>query len=194
MTPPTIHRRRFFVLGAGALALPHVARASQSAHAFVFEPLDGGGERIALADYAGRPVLVVNTASRCGFTPQYDGLQALWERYRDRGLVVVGAPSRDFGRQEYEDEGAIKDFCEVNFAIDFPMSGLVRVKGPQAHPFYAWAAQEGRSGGRDLPSPRWNFHKYLLGRDGALVGAWDSAVDPGDAEIREAIEGLLPAG
>ncbi|MDF2232988.1 glutathione peroxidase [Albimonas sp. CAU 1670] len=193
MSQPNIHRRRFFALGAGALALPHMARAAgATAHAFVFEPLEGAGQRIALADYAGRPVLVVNTASRCGFTPQYDGLQALWETYRERGLVVVGAPSRDFGRQEYEDEGAIKDFCEVNFAIDFPMSGLVRVKGPQAHPFYAWAAAEGR--GRDLPAPRWNFHKYLIGPDGGLAGAWDSAVDPQSAELTETIEALLPAG
>lgn len=185
-----VHRRGFLALSAGAMAVPALARAASTAHDFDFQPLDGDGQAIRLADYAGRPVLVVNTASRCGFTPQYDALQALWERYRDRGLLVVGAPSRDFGRQEYEDEASIKDFCEVNFAIDFPMSGLVVVKGPKAHPFYAWAADQGRA--LDLPAPRWNFHKYLVGPKGELAGAWDSATPPDDPALQEAIEALLP--
>lgn len=190
--PPArgIGRRAFLALGAGALAAPRMARAGVSAHGFGFASLGQPDGKLRLSDYAGRPVLVVNTASRCGFTPQYDGLQALWDRYRDRGLVVIGAPSRDFGRQEFEDSARIKDFCEVNFAIDFPMTELVRVKGADAHPFYAWA--RGAAAAADLPAPRWNFHKYLVGPNGTLAGAWDSATPPEAPEISRAIEALLP--
>jgi glutathione peroxidase len=184
-------RRRFLTLAAVAGLAPAAGRAQpQGAHAFRFDSIDGG--KVALADWAGRPILVVNTASRCAFTPQYDALQALWDGRRDRGLVVLGAPSRDFGRQEYEDEGAIKDFCEVNFAIDFPMTRLVKVKGPDAHPFYAWAREAGRT--QDLPAPRWNFHKYLVAPDGSLAGAWGSSTPPDHPEILAAIDALLPAG
>ena len=186
----TFLSRTVFGLGAAAVALPGLAEQTGTAHAFRFESLDVDGGEIALADYAGRPVLIVNTASRCGFTPQYDGLQALWDRFRDRGLTVVGAPSRDFGRQEFEDAEKIKDFCEVNFAIDFPMTSLVRVKGADAHPFYAWAREAGRA--KDMPEPRWNFHKYLVAPDGSLAGSWGSSTRPDDPELRAAIEGLLP--
>jgi len=184
-------RRRFLTLAAATGFAPAALRATpQGAHAFDFASIGGG--RLALSDYAGRPILVVNTASRCAFTGQYEALQALWDAQRDRGLVVIGAPSRDFGRQEYEDEAAIKDFCEVNFAIDFPMTELVRVKGPSAHPFYAWARDAGRA--QDLPSPRWNFHKYLIAPDGRLAGAWGSATPPDHPEILAAVEALLRAG
>lgn len=186
-----IGRRAFLALGAGALAAPKLARAGISAHGFRFAALGEAAGEIRMADYAGRPVLVVNTASRCGFTPQYDGLQALWTRYRDRGFVLIGAPSRDFGRQEFEDQTKIKDFCEVNFAVDFPMTELVRVKGPEAHPFYVWA--RGAATAADLPAPRWNFHKYLVGPSGTLIDAWDSATPPEAPEIARAIEALLPA-
>ncbi len=187
-----VHRRAFLAYSAAVLAAPTLARAGAGGHAFRFEALGAEGDEISLGDHAGRPVLVVNTASRCGFTYQYEAIQRLWDRYRGRGLLVVGAPSRDFGRQEYADESAIKEFCEVNFAIDFPMTELVRVKGPQAHPFYAWARREGEA--QDLPAPRWNFHKYLVGADGRLAGSWSSDVEPDDREILEAVEReLAPA-
>ncbi|MEO0682691.1 MAG: glutathione peroxidase, partial [Pseudomonadota bacterium] len=148
-----MRRRSFLAVAAATLAAPRLARAETgSAHGFRFESLDAEGGEIALSDFAGRPVLVVNTASRCAFTPQYEALQDLWDAYRDRGLAVIGAPSRDFGRQEYAEASKIKEFCEVNFAIDFPMTRLVKVKGRDAHPFYAWAAREG-----DFAAPRWNF-------------------------------------
>lgn len=187
-----VHRRAFLAYSAAVLAAPSLARAQAAGgHAFRFEALGGEGEEISLADHAGLPVLVVNTASRCGFTYQYDAIQRVWDRFRDRGLLVVGAPSRDFGRQEFADEAAIKDFCEVNFALDFPMSELVRVKGPQAHPFYVWARREGEA--RDMPAPRWNFHKYLVGADGRLAGSWSSDTEPDDREILEAVERELAA-
>lgn len=186
-----MRRRSFLAAAAAVLAAPRLAEASstRSAHGFRFASLDVEGGEIALSDYAGKPVLIVNTASRCAFTPQYEALQDLWDGYRARGLVVIGAPSRDFGRQEYESASKIKEFCEVNFAIDFPMTHLVKVKGREAHPFYAWAAKAGD----DFPAPRWNFHKYLLDGDGRLVGAWGSQTRPTDPEILDALEPLLPA-
>ena len=115
-------------------------------------------------------MLVVNTASRCGFTGQYDGLQALYDRYRDRGLTVVGVPSRSFG-QELASDGEVKDFCEVNFAINFPMTGLVEVTGPNAHPFYAWAKAQG-------VAPMWNFHKILLDGEGRIAADFGALTGP----------------
>ncbi|MEM6943217.1 MAG: glutathione peroxidase [Pseudomonadota bacterium] len=171
-----------------ALALsPVTLHAGElNAHDFAFPGIDGGVVR--LADFAGKAVLVVNTASRCGFTYQYDGLQSLWTRYRDRGLVVIGAPSDDFN-QELDDEASVKHFCEVNFAIDFPMTGIIPVTGKGAHPFYAWARRElGPS-----RAPRWNFHKYLVGPNGQLVAAFGTNVDPASGTVTSAIEKLLSA-
>lgn len=165
-----------------AFGPPAPAGKGGGAHAFAFEAIDGG--ELPLADYAGKAVLVVNTASHCGFTPQYDGLQALWERYRNRGLVVIGVPSNDFGGQEPGTEAQIKQFCEVNFSVDFPMTAKQTVKGAHAHPFYVWAAD--RAG-----APRWNFHKYLIAPDGRLLGAFPSAVAPMSDEMAAAVEKAL---
>ena len=136
------HRRSVILALLAAPFATAAMAASPTNPTWVFPSIDGG--TLDLADFRGGPVLVVNTASRCGSTPQYDGLQALWERYRDRGLTVVGVPSRSFG-QELDSAAAVKDFCEVNFAVDFPMTGLVEVTGPGAHPFYAWAAGQGQA-------------------------------------------------
>jgi glutathione peroxidase len=131
---------------------------------------------------------VVNTASRCGFTYQYAGLQRLWSDYRERGLVVLGVPSNDFGGQEPGTNEQIKTFCEVNFDVDFPMTEKVRVKGPGAHPLFAWfRAELGEQAG-----PRWNFHKYLLDPEGKVVASWPSSVEPDAPEVRAAVERLLP--
>ena len=132
------------------------------------------GDTLPLAEWRGRPVLVVNVASYCGYTPQYRDLQVLWRRYRDRGLVVLGVPSNDFGQQEPGTAAEIKQFCETNYQVDFPLTERNQVVGPVAHPFYRWvAANLGEAG-----SPRWNFCKYLIGPDGQLVGAWPSQVRP----------------
>ena len=127
-------------------------------------------------------------ASLCAFTPQYEALQDLWEAYRGAGLVVVGVPSEDFGGQEYGSESEVKEFCEVNFAVDFPLAAITPVKGPRAHPFYAWAVETMGSGA----APRWNFHKLLVAPDGTLAGAFPSRVAPDDARIVAAVEALLP--
>lgn len=135
----------------------------------------------------GKVVLVVNTASFCGFTPQYEGLQALWERYRGRGLVVLGVPSNDFGGQEPEGETKIKQFCEVNFGVDFPMLAKQAVTGEAAHPFYRWAAEATGPAGL----PRWNFYKYLVGRDGRLVDWFASTTRPDAQKLTRAVEAAL---
>jgi len=156
-----------------------------SAHEFSFTSIDG--QPMPMTAYAGKAVLLVNTASECGFTPQYAGLQLLWEDFRDRGAVVIGVPSNDFGSQEPGSEDEIQDFCRSRFQVDFPMTTKQTVVGPEAHPLYRWIAD---SLGEDH-APKWNFHKYLIGPDGELAGVWPSAVAPNNAEIRTSIESQL---
>lgn len=171
-------------LSFGAVAKTDGA-AGGSAHEFAFTSIDG--ETLPMASYAGKVVLVVNTASRCGFTPQYEGLQNLWETYRDRGLVVLGVPSGDFGGQELATASEIKQFCEVNFEIDFPLTEKTQVSGNEAHPFYRWAGDElGR-----IAKPRWNFHKYLVAKDGRLTNWFSTATGPSSERVRNAIEAAL---
>jgi glutathione peroxidase len=158
-----------------------------SAYDFTFRKIDGG--ELALAQWRSKPVLVVNTASECGYTPQYKELETLWRRYRDRGFVLLGVPSNDFGGQEPGSEAEIKDFCTRNYQVDFPLAAKEPVIGRNAHPFYRWIVTElGEAG-----APRWNFHKYLIGPDGAIAGAWPSRVSPVDAAIAGAIEKALGA-
>ena len=189
-------RRELIAALAASTLLSAAARAGgPGAHAFRFDSLDGAvdGEADAAIDlgaFAGRPVLVVNTASKCGFTPQYAGLQKLWETYGDRGLMVIGTPSRDFGGQEFGDAERIKDFCETAYAVDFPLTDVVKVTGAEAHPFYRWAREEGAA--RGLSAPSWNFHKYLIGPDGRLAAAFPTRTPPDAPELAAAIEALLP--
>lgn len=147
-----------------------------------FESIDGG--TLSLEDWRGRPVLVANTASRCNFTHQYDALQALYDRYRDQGLVVLAVPSNDF-RQELATAEAVKDFCEVNFNLDLPMTDITPVRGRRAHPFYAALKRETGF------EPNWNFNKVLIGPDGSFVASWRSQVDPTARAITRRIEALL---
>jgi glutathione peroxidase len=158
-----------------------------SAHDFEFTSIDG--KPLKLSDFAGKAVLVVNTASACGFTPQYKGLEALWRKYRDKGLVVLGVPSNDFGAQEPGNEAQIKNFCETRFNVTFPMTSKNPVIGGGAHPFYKWIVSEAGEGA----APRWNFHKYLLDTKGSLAGAFPSKVAPEDAKLTEAIDSALKA-
>ena len=145
------------------------------------------GEARTLADYAGKVLLIVNVASKCGFTPQYTGLQKLWEKYKNRGLVVLGVPSNDFGAQEPGSEQEIKTFCETSFGVSFPMTAKEKVTGGDAHPLYRWIAEQLGEGG----APRWNFHKYLISRQGELLEAWPSRVAPEAPELVRAVEAAL---
>lgn len=162
-----------------------VQAMAETAHDFVFERLEGG--KLNMSEFKGKAVLVVNTASFCGYTPQYEGLQNLWEGYRDKGLVVLGVPANNFGGQEPGSSAQIKNFCEANYGVDFPMTEKVDVVGAGAHPFYQWAKQT--LGARK--APEWNFHKYLVNTKGELVAAFPSGVRPESAEIRSAIDKVL---
>jgi glutathione peroxidase len=186
----TAGRRQFLALLAGTLALPGFANRvfaqapgmnRVTAFAFSFTGLDG--KQILLSAHAGKPILVVNTASLCGYTPQYTGLQQLWTRYGGRGLMILGVPSNDFGGQEPGGPKEISATAQQHYHVSFPLAAKVEVKGPGAHPFYKWAAAE-----RPLDTPRWNFHKYLIGRDGRIAAVFPTALEPMDARVISAIE------
>jgi len=177
---------RAAILGAALMTGISTAAMAETAHDFEFLSIDGAP--LPLSAFEGKAVLVVNTASFCGFTRQYEGLQALWEEYRDRGLVVLGVPSNDFGGQEPGSAEEIKAFCTVNYAIDFPMTEKVTVKGADAHPFYRWAA--GQLGA--MSKPRWNFYKILISPDGRAVAWFASTTKPQSDKLRRAVEQALP--
>lgn len=164
---------------AAAILLVLPARAAQD---FVFESIEGGP--LALSQYRGGPVLVVNTASRCGFTYQYAGMQDLYDAYRGKGLTVVAVPSDDF-RQELASNEAVKEFCEVVYGLDMPMTEITRVKGAGAHPFYAWLKAEHGF------EPGWNFYKVLLDGEGNFVAGFTSSDRPEGRRVTAEIEKLL---
>jgi glutathione peroxidase len=160
---------------------------SGGAFAFRFEALDG--TPLDLGQFAGRPMLVVNTASKCGFTPQYKGLQTVWEQFGPRGLVVLGVPCNDFGGQEPGSEAEIGSFCQRNYGVGFPMTAKAHVRGPEAHPLFRWLAHEGGV----LSKPRWNFYKYLIRRDGSLDSWFSSVAPPSSGRVRKALDHLVKA-
>lgn len=151
-----------------------------SAYAFSFPALSG--DDIRLAAFTGKPLLVVNTASLCGYTPQYAGLQEIWSEFRARGLTVIGVPSNDFGGQEPGGTSEITQTAHHQYGVTFPVTAKAVVVGAKAHPFYKWAAEA-----RPKEVPRWNFHKYLIGRDGYIAEIFASAVEPADTRIKTAI-------
>lgn len=180
-------RRTFFTLAAASLAAPAFAASSSSsisAYVFAFDGLEGGS--IRLADYAGKPILVVNTASLCGYTPQYTGLQQLHARYKARGLVVIGVPSNDFGGQEPGTPADIAHVAHEDYGVTFPLAAKTSVRGPNAHRFYKWAAQE-----RPAELPSWNFHKYLIGRDGAIAAVFGTGTEPEAPAVIASVERQL---
>lgn len=170
----------------GFFLMPSGEAKATNAHDFSFISIEGN--QLPMRDFAGKAVLVVNTASFCGFTKQYEGLQALWERYKDSGLVVLGVPSNDFGKQEPGTETEIKEFCAVNFAVDFPMTEKQVVSGNQAHPFYRWAAEQLGT----LSKPRWNFYKILVDPEGQAVDWFASTTTPLSQKLTNAVEAALP--
>jgi glutathione peroxidase len=137
-----------------------------------------------LSDYKGRVLLVVNTASECGATPQYAGLEKLWREYRDRGFSVLGFPSNDFGAQEPGNEEQIKTFCSANYQVTFPMFAKVGTQGAGQSPVYRFLTA-------DHGEPKWNFHKYLVGKNGRVIQAFGTQVEPNDSGLRAAIESAL---
>ena len=164
-------------------SLAQVGMSRITAYAFSFPGLAGGD--IRLSEFNGRPLLIVNTASLCGFTPQYGGLQELWTEFGDRGLMIIGVPSNDFGGQEPGGATEITATAQ-NHHVTFPIAAKAVVKGPNAHPFYKWAAEA-----RPKDVPRWNFHKYLIGRDGYIADVFPESVEPVDTRIKTAIARAL---
>lgn len=159
-----------------------IAALPAAAFSFTFSSIDGG--EIDLDAFRGQPVLVVNTASRCGFTNQYEALQSLHEAYGPKGLVVLAVPSNDF-RQELSSDAAVKQFCELNYGLTLPMTEITHVKGDKAHPFYQWLNES--HGFR----PRWNFNKVLLGAEGEVLGTFASPVQPDSPKITKLFSPLL---
>ena len=145
------------------------------------------GEEVSLADYAGRPVLIVNTASKCGFTPQYEGLQELHEQLKDQGLVVLGFPCDQFAHQEPGDDAAIEEFCQINYGVTFPLSTKVAVNGKDTHPVFEFVKE--RSKGMLGSAVKWNFTKFLVSPDGQTVTRYAPTTEP--ADLRPDIEAML---
>jgi glutathione peroxidase len=166
-----------------ALACAPVSAACPALLGYTFPSLTD--QPVPLCRFEGKVLLVVNTASQCGYTPQYEGLEALYRRYRDKGLVVLGFPANDFGAQEPGSNGEIAKFCEVNYGVSFQMFAKSGVSADNANPFYASLAR--KTGER----PHWNFHKYLIDRSGDTVLSFGSAVEPGDRKLVGEIERML---
>ncbi|MCR9256598.1 MAG: glutathione peroxidase [Alphaproteobacteria bacterium] len=164
---------------------PQPATAAGKAFDFEFTAIDG--DPMPLSEFKGKAVLVVNTASLCGFTGQYAGLQELYQSRADKGLVVIGVPSNNFGNQEPGTEEEIAEFCEARYQVTFPMTEKVDVVGDNAHPFYRWISAE--LGERR--APRWNFYKYLISPEGAVVGSWPSTTKPTAKTITAEVDKLL---
>ncbi len=179
--PTCLLRRALLALCGTAAVTTQAGAATGNAFDFSFPALEGG--ELKLADFRGKVLLVVNTASFCGYTPQFRGLQALHDKYAPRGFAVIGVPSNDFN-QEAADAAKVKQVCET-FDVDFPLAAIGPVKGPRAYPFFAWA-------GAQSSAPRWNFHKYLVAADGKLLRDFPTRVAPDAPELASAIEAALP--
>jgi len=160
---------------------------SENAYSYSFKDINEE-DMINLSDYKGKTLVVVNTASLCGFTYQYDGLQKLYDDYKDQGLVVLGVPSNDFGNQESGTNSDVKEFCESTFSITFPLTEKNVVKGKDAHPFFKWSKKElGFIGG----VPRWNFHKIIIGKDGNAIAGYTALTRPTSKKFISEIEKAL---
>ena len=156
------------------------------AYDFKFKDLDGSA--LSLSEYKGKVIVVVNVASQCGFTNQYEDMQKIWEKYQKKGVVMLGVPSNDFGNQEPADNEDIRQFCDAKYSISFPLAEKCVVTGKNAHPFFIWARQElGFVSG----APRWNFHKILIDKNGNAVTGYTALTKPGSKKFRKKIENLL---
>ena len=169
------------------VALMTVANANAADNLYDFTLTGLDGKPMPLEQFKGHPVLLVNTASECGFTPQFEGLEKLWESYKDKGLVIIGVPSNDFGGQEPGVGHEIANFCQKNYGVTFPLADKSVVSGDGAIPVYQWAAKHATV----LGSPKWNFHKYLFGKDGKFVDWFASTTEPQSEKIAAAVDSVL---
>ncbi len=168
----------FFVVGS------NLHSSEKSFYDFSIESISG--DVINLSDYKSKVVLLVNTASKCGFTPQYSGLQKIYERYKDDGLIVLGVPTNDFN-QELAEDVEVKQFCEIRYGVKFPMASIHKIKGDDAHPIYKWIKENVSVIGQ----PRWNFHKFLIGKNGEIINWFSSMTSPTSEGLLTQIETAL---
>ena len=182
-----IKKIRFFILIIIMSIFTSNASANYDklAYDFIFNDLDGSD--LKLSDFKNNVIVVVNVASQCGFTNQYEDMQKVWSKYQDKGLIILGVPSNDFGNQEPGDNKEIKNFCEAKFGITFPMTEKVNVKGDNAHPFYLWAKKNyGKSA-----VPKWNFYKIIINKEGKIHTTFSSMTNPSSKKFIKTIEKLL---
>ncbi len=177
--------RFIFALLATLVMSFTVSAAEPTLHDFTLTGIDG--KPLPLSQFKGHPVLLVNTASECGFTPQYEGLEALWKAYKDQGLIVVGVPSNDFGGQEPGTSKEIATFCKLNYGVSFPLADKTVVSGKGADPVYQWAGEKAGMMGR----PKWNFHKYLFDKNGQFVDWFSTATKPEGPKITAAVKAAI---
>ena len=161
------------------------AKYEKLAYDFTFKDLDGSP--LSLAEFKDKVIVVVNVASQCGFTSQYEDMQMIYEKYQSKGIIMLGIPSNDFGQQEPGSNEEIKNFCEAKFGITFPMTEKVSVKGNQAHPFYIWAKNNYGS----AAIPKWNFHKIIIDKSGKVADTFSSITNPSSKKFRKVIEKLI---
>ena len=167
-------------------AMSFEKKIKKTAYEFSFISVEGN-KKLSLLDFKGKVILVVNTASKCGFTSQYADLEKLYKEYKDQGLVIVGVPSHDFGSQEPGTNEEIATFCQINYGVTFAMTQKETVSGKRSHPFYKWAKETLGFG----TAPKWNFHKYLINRQGKLIDYFYSTTSPQSHRFKEAIEKAL---
>jgi glutathione peroxidase len=163
-------------------------RPESELYAFTMNDIDG--QPVSLSTYRGKVLLIVNVASKCGFTKQYAGLQKLYDKYKDQGLIILGFPANNFGEQEPGTNSEIKNFCTINFNVTFPMFSKISVRGDDIHPIYQFLTDNDKNSGFGGPIV-WNFNKFLIGRDGKTVARYPSKTEPLDSEITNAVESVL---
>ena len=174
-----------FILMISFFGNQTLANYEKLAYDFKFKDLDGSD--LNLSEFKNKIIIVVNVASQCGFTKQYEDMQNIWEQYQEKGIVIIGVPSNDFGNQEPGSNQEIKTFCQAKFGITFPMTEKVIIKGSEAHPFYLWAKKNhGKSA-----VPKWNFHKIIINKTGKIDQTFSSITNPSSKKFKKAIENLL---
>tara|TARA_Y100000590_G_scaffold447575_1_gene582994 strand:- start:2574 stop:3125 length:552 start_codon:yes stop_codon:yes gene_type:complete len=182
-----LNKIKIFLLFIAMSLLGNNVNADYNKLAYDFNFKDLDGSNLSLSEYKGKVIIVVNVASQCGFTSQYEDMQKVWDKYQSKGIVMLGVPSNDFGKQEPGSNEDIKNFCEAKFGISFPMTEKVSVKGSEAHPFYIWAKENhGKSA-----VPKWNFHKIIIDKNGKIAETFTSITNPSSKKFIKALEKLI---
>ena len=176
----------FFAIGTMMMHANSASLSEKTAYGFSFISIDGN-QKVNLIDFKGKVIVIVNTASKCGFTSQYADLEKIYKEYESQGLVIIGVPSNDFGGQEPGSSEEISNFCKMNYGVTFPITQKETVSGKGAHPFYIWAKEKLGFG----TAPKWNFHKYLINRQGQLIDYFYSTTSPEGGRFRKAVQKAL---